>query len=194
MATLIAFYDANVLYPAELRNFLMHLALTGLFRAKWSNAVHEEWITNLLKNRPDITRQKLERTRHLMDKAALDALVEGYEHLIPTLSLPDENDRHVLAAAIEGEAQVIVTMNMKDFPDEVLQRYEMEAQHPDEFILHLIDLAPDAVMDAAETHRQSLKNPPKSVEEFLASLEAQGLPQSVAALRRLVQRPTETGL
>ena len=77
MATLIAFYDANVLYPAELRNFLMHLALTGLFRAKWSNAVHEEWITNLLKNRPDITRQKLERTRHLMDKAALDALVEA---------------------------------------------------------------------------------------------------------------------
>ena len=194
MATLIAFYDANVLYPAELRNFLMHLALTGLFRAKWSNAVHEEWITNLLKNRQDITRQKLERTRHLMDKAALDALVEGYEHLIPTLSLPDENDRHVLAAAIEGEAQVIVTMNLKDFPDEVLQRYEIEAQHPDEFILHLIDLAPDAVMDAAETHRQSLKNPPKSVEEFLASLEAQGLPQSVAALRRLVQRPTETGL
>jgi predicted nucleic acid-binding protein len=194
MATLIAFYDANVLYPAELRNFLMHLALTGLFRAKWSNAVHEEWITNLLKNRQDITRQKLERTRYLMDKAAIDALVEGYEHLIPTLSLPDENDRHVLAAAIEGEAQVIVTMNLKDFPDEVLQRYEIEAQHPDEFILHLIDLAPDAVMDAAETHRQSLKNPPKSVEEFLASLEAQGLPQSVAALRRLVQRPTETGL
>lgn len=194
MATLIAFYDANVLYPAELRNFLMHLALTGLFRAKWSNAVHEEWITNLLKNRPDITRQKLERTRYLMDKAAIDALVEGYEHLIPTLSLPDENDRHVLAAAIEGEAQVIVTMNLKDFPDEVLQRYEMEAQRPDEFILHLIDLAPDAVMDAAETHRQSLKNPPKSIEEFLASLEAQGLPQSVAALRRLVQRPTETGL
>ena len=194
MATLIAFYDANVLYPAELRNFLMHLALTGLFRAKWSNAVHEEWITNLLKNRQDITRQKLERTRYLMDKAAIDALVEGYEHLIPTLSLPDENDRHVLAAAIEGEAQVIVTMNLKDFPDEVLQRYEIEAQHPDEFILHLIDLAPDAVMDAAETHRQSLKNPPKSVEEFLASLEAQGLPQSVAALQRLFQQPTETGL
>jgi predicted nucleic acid-binding protein len=170
----------------------MHLALTGLFRAKWSNAVHEEWITNLLKNRPDMTRQKLERTRHLMDKAALDALVEGYEHLIPTLSLPDENDRHVLAAAIEGEAQVIVTMNSKDFPDEVLQRYEMEAQHPDEFILHLIDLAPDAVMDAAETHRQSLKNPPKSIEEFLASLEAQGLPKSVAAMRTLYQRATET--
>ena len=165
MATFIAFYDANVLYPAELRNFLMYLALTGIFRAKWSNAVHEEWISNLLKNRPDLTRQKLERTRQLMDKAALDALVEDYEDLIPSLSLPDEDDRHVLAAAIRGEAQVIVTMNLKDFPAEVLQEYEIEAQHPDDFILQLAELAPDAVMDAAETHRQSLKNPPKSIDE-----------------------------
>jgi len=185
------FYDANVLYPAELRNFLMHLALTGLFRAKWSAAVHEEWISNLIKNRPDITRQKLERTRQLMDRAALDALVEGYEDLIPSLNLPDENDRHVLAAAIKGEAQVIVTMNLKDFPAEVLQKYEIEAQHPDKFILNLIDQAPDLVMDAAETHRQSLKNPPKSADEFLTSLEAQGLPESVAALRVLFQRTND---
>ena len=193
MASLTAFYDANILYPAELRNFLMHLALTGIFRAKWSNAVHEEWISNVLKNRPDLTRQKLERTRHLMDKAALDALVEGYEDLIPGLSLPDENDRHVLAAAIRGGAQVLVTMNLKDFPAEVLQKYEMEARHPDEFILHLIDLAPYVVKDAAETHRQSLKNPPKSIDEFLASLEAQGLPESVTALRMLFQQTTGIG-
>jgi hypothetical protein len=126
-----------------------------------------------------------------MDKATLDALVEGYEDLIPTLSLPDENDRHVLAAAIRGEAQVIVTMNLKDFPDAVLQHYEMEAQHPDEFILQLIELTPDIVMNAAETHRQSLKNPPKSIEEFLASLEAQGLPKSVTVMRTLYQRATE---
>ena len=191
MAALIAFYDANVLYPAELRNFLMHLALTGLFRAKWSAAVHEEWISNLLRNRSDLTREKLERTRQLMDKATLDALVEGYEDLIPTLSLPDENDRHVLAAAIRGQAQVIVTMNLKDFPSEALQQYEIEALHPDEFILQLIDVAPDVVMDAAETHRRSLKNPPKSIEEFLASLEAKGLPKSVAALRTLFQRTTD---
>jgi hypothetical protein len=191
MAALIAFYDANVLYPSELRNFLMHQALTGLFRAKWSAAVHEEWISNLLMNRPDLTREKLERTRQLMDKATLDALVEGYEELIPTLSLPDENDRHVLAAAIRGQAQVIVTMNLKDFPTEALQQYEMEALHPDEFILQVMELDPDAVLDAAETHRRSLKNPPKSIEEFLASLETQGLPKTVAALRMLFQRATD---
>lgn len=59
MATLAAFYDANVLYPAELRNLLMNLALTGLFRAKWSAHVHEEWIANLLANRPDLEREQL---------------------------------------------------------------------------------------------------------------------------------------
>ena len=91
-----AFNDANVLYPAELRNLLMHLALTGLFRAKWSADVHEEWISNLLQKRPDLTRDKLERTRMLMDQHAVDALVTGYEDLIPDLQLPDPGDRHVL--------------------------------------------------------------------------------------------------
>ena len=187
MARIIAFYDANVLYPAELRNFLMHLALTGLVQARWSNAVHEEWISNLLIKRPDLTRQKLERTRHLMDMATIDALVEGYEHLIPSLHLPDKKDRHVLAAAIQCGAQVIVTMNLKHFPNRILQEYDIEAQHPDDFIFGLLNLAPDLVLDAAETHRQSLKNPPKSVTAFLASLEAQGLSKSLAVLRKLLE-------
>jgi hypothetical protein len=65
-----ALYDASVLYPSALRNLLMHLALTGLFRAKWSADIHEEWISALLRNRPDLTRAKLERTRMLMDEHA----------------------------------------------------------------------------------------------------------------------------
>ena len=68
----------------------MHLAMTGMFRAKWSAVVHEEWISSLLKRRPDLTRERLERTRQLMDKAAPDVLVTRYEHLIPGLDLPDE--------------------------------------------------------------------------------------------------------
>ncbi len=63
MAIFGVFYDANVLYPSGLRNFLMHLALAGIFRAHWSAAVHDEWIRNLLKNRPDLTLDKLDRTR-----------------------------------------------------------------------------------------------------------------------------------
>jgi predicted nucleic acid-binding protein len=183
VAVFTAFYDANVLYPAELRNLLMHLALTGLFRARWSAAVHEEWISNLLKKRPDLTREKLERTRMLMDKHTVDALVTGYEDLIPGLQLPDPDDRHVLAAAIRGHADVIVTMNLRDFPADTIGPFGIEAQHPDEFVLHLLGLAPGAVAAAAENHRQSLKNPPKTVAEYLEALERQGLTQTASVLR-----------
>ena len=183
MAGFTAFYDANVLYPAELRNLLMHLALIGLFRAKWSADVHEEWISSLLKKRPDLTRDKLERTRRLMDQHAVDALVVGCEDLIPGLQLPDPDDRHVLAAAIRGHADVIVTINLRDFPSDTIGPFGIEAQHPDEFILHLLDLAPGAVVAAAENHRQSLKNPPKAVAEYLETLERQGLTQTVSVLR-----------
>ena len=183
MAGFTAFYDANVLYPAELRNLLMHLALIGLFRAKWSADVHEEWISNLLKKRPDLTRDKLERTRMLMDMHVVDALVTGYEDLIPGLHLPDPDDRHVLAAAIRGRADVIVTMNLRDFPSDTVGSLGIEVQHPDEFVLHLLDLAPGAVVAAAQNHRQSLKNPPKTVAEYLETLERQGLTQTVSVLR-----------
>lgn len=183
MAAFTAFYDANVLYPAELRNLLMHLALTGLFRAKWSASVHEEWIASLLEKRPDLTRGKLERTRALMDKYAEDALVVGYEDLIPGLQLPDPNDRHVLAAAIRARADVIVTINLRDFPAGALAPFGIEAQHPDEFILHLLDLAPGAVVAAAQDHRQSLKNPPKTEATYLEMMERQGLTQTVSVLR-----------
>jgi predicted nucleic acid-binding protein len=150
-----AFFDANVLYGSELRNFLMRLAMTRLFRAKWSAGVHEEWMTALLRNRPDLSREKLERTRMLMDKHAVDALVTGYDDLIEGLRLPDPDDRHVLAAAIRGRADVIVTANVRDFPAKVLGPFGIEAQHPDEFILHLLDLAPGVVMRAAQEHRES---------------------------------------
>ena len=184
MASLIVFYDANVLYPAELRNFLMHLALIGVFGARWSADVHEEWIESLLTNRPDLTRKQLERTRELMDKAAPNALVAGYHHLIPKLELPDPKDRHVLAAAIQCGASIIVTCNLADFPSETLAQFGIEAQHPDDFILDLLSLAPGLVMEAAENHRVSLKNPPKSAADYLYSLERQGLTQTAAELRR----------
>ncbi len=161
----------------------MHLALTGLFRATWSAGVHEEWICALLRNRPDLSRERLERTRMLMDQHASDALITGYEDLIPGLQLPDPNDRHVLAAAIRGRADVIVTANLRDFPAETLAEFGIDAQHPDEFVLHLIDLAPGIVAEAAQHHRESLKNPPKTVDEYLTTLEALGLTQTVSALR-----------
>lgn len=181
-----AFYDANVLYPAQLRSLLMHLAHTGLFRAKWSAQVQEEWISNLLENRPDLTREKLERTRQLMEKHAPDALVVGYEDLIPDLQLPDPDDRHVVAAAIRGRADVIVTMNLRDFPPGVIAPYGLEAQHPDEFVEHLLDLAPGAVLAAAQRHRQSYKNPSQTAAEYIRILEQQTLTKTASILREFM--------
>lgn len=178
-----AFLDANVLYPAGLRNLLMRLAVRGLFRPKWSEQVHEEWMAAVREDFPDITRPQLERTRKLMDLHAEDSLVTGYEDLIDGLELPDPDDRHVLAAAIRSNADVIVTRNLRDFPDERLRPYWIEAQHPDVFVMHLFDLMPGAVVGAAREHRESLRNPAKSVAEYLASLERQELTQTAAALR-----------
>ena len=161
----------------------MNLTNTDLFRPKWSRAVQDEWIRNLLENRPDLKLEQLERTRDLMDRHAPDALVTGYEGLIDGLQLPDADDRHVLAAAIRGRADVIVTENLKDFPANILAPFGIEAQHPDEFVLNLLDLAPGIVCRAADHHRQTLKRPPRTLEEYLDTLEAQGLTQTASVLR-----------
>ncbi|MBS3951891.1 PIN domain-containing protein [Methylicorpusculum oleiharenae] len=184
MTSFSVVYDACVLYPAPLRDLLMHLSLTDLYRAKWTAEIHEEWIRNVLTVRQDLTREQLERTRKLMDTSARDCLVTGYEFLIPTLTLPDQNDRHVLAAAIRSQSSVILTFNLKDFPETELEKYDVEAQHPDEFISDLIDLNAARVLAAIAKHRQSLKHPPKTSKEYLDTLLQQGLPETVSQLRQ----------
>jgi hypothetical protein len=160
----------------------MWLALSGRFRAKWSLEIHNEWKRNLLKNRPDLTAKQLDRTSELMDQALPDACVTGYENLIEGLSLPDIDDRHVLAAAIRCHASVIVTFNQKDFPYAVLGPFDIEAQHPDEFVGNLFSLDPAAVVAAAQRQRQQLKMPPMDVQTYLDLLLRQGLIKSVNAL------------
>lgn len=177
-------YDACVLYPAPLRDFLMRLALTDLFRARWSDLIHEEWIKTLLTSRPDLKREELNRTRDLMNTAVRDCLVTGFEHLIPSVVLPDPDDRHVVAAAVHSGASLIVTFNLKDFPPDILKRFNLAAQHPDDFIFDQLDLHPALVCQSAANHRQSLKNPPKTADEYLDTLTRQGLTQTVALLRK----------
>jgi hypothetical protein len=121
-----------------------------------------------------------------MNTAVRDCLVTGYEDLIASLSLPDPNDRHVLAAAIRAGANVIVTCNLSDFPQKTLAQFDIEAQHPDDFLLCLLDLAPGAVCSAIKRQRENLRNPPRTAQELLATLESQGLIQSVAQLRQFV--------
>lgn len=181
-------YDSCVLYPAPLRDLLMQLALTDLFRARWTNAIHEEWMRNVTADRPDLSRAQLERTRDLMDANVRDCLVTGFERLVPALSLPDPDDRHVLAAAIVGRADLILTFNLKDFPDRCLAPYRVEAQHPDEFVVHLLGLDEHRVCDAVRECRGRLKWPSKTVGEYLDTLVAQGLPETVSWLRERADR------
>ena len=163
----------------------MHLALTDTFRARWTDRIHEEWIRNVLANRPDLTREQLNRTRDLMNAHVRDCLVTGFESLIAGLDLPDADDRHVLAAAIR--ADIIVTFNLDDFPAKCLEAYGIESQHPDDFITHLLDLTPGAVCAAVRRHRESLRKPAKTVEEYLDCLTKQQLPHATAMLRQYAQ-------
>jgi hypothetical protein len=144
--------------------------------------IHEEWISNLLQERTDLKRDQLDRTRDLMDEAVPDCLITGFEELIGGITLPDPNDRHVLAAAIKADCDAIITFNLKDFPEPILDKYGIEAQHPDEFIWRQYDLKSAAVVIAAQRCRQRLKNPPKSAADYLAILERQGLPKTVGIL------------
>jgi predicted nucleic acid-binding protein len=182
VANFIALYDACVLYPAPLRDLLMHLALTDLYRAKWTNEIHDEWIRNVLANRTDLKESRLERTRELMNSHVRDCLGEGYEKLIPALTLPDPNDRHVLAAAIRSSASIIVTYNLKDFPSKTTKEFGIETQHPDVFLNHLLDLSSPVVCGAIRRLRLGLKTPPKNVDEYLEILKHQTLPRTVKKL------------
>lgn len=182
MANFTALLDANVLYPARLRDLLIRLALTKRFRARWTAQIHDEWTRNLLVNRKDLHVDQLERTRALMDQAVPDVLVTGYEGLILGLNLPDPDDRHVLAAAIHCNAGVIVTLNLRDFPAETLAAYGIEAQHPDTFIAHLADLSLPQVAAVVRAARLSLRNPPVSVDELLDGYLALGLADTVTVL------------
>lgn len=186
LGSFCAFLDASVLYPVSLRNLLMRLTLGGLYQARWTAHVHEEWIRAVLRDHPHIPAARLHELRAAMDERAEDSLVTGYETLIESCTLPDPNDRHVLAAAIVARADVIVTCNLRDFPAEALDPYEIEAQHPDEFIRHMLDLAPVVVVDAVRSQQAALVSPAVAMPKLLMLFERIGLVETVIELRRLM--------
>lgn len=178
-----AVLDANVLYPSVLRDLLISLAVSGLYYARWSEQINLEWTRNLKVNRPDIA-GKVDSIKDLMNSAVPDCLVENYEALIPGLNLPDPDDRHVLATAIAGHADAIVTINLKDFPTAVLANYGIKAIHPDEFIANQFEIAPTEVLVTIKMVRSRMKNPPIVVTEFLEMIRKCGLPQTAQQLER----------
>lgn len=184
MSSYTVILDACVMYPAPLRSYLMYLANTGLFRARWTDQIHDEWTRNLLKNNPDVDPTKLQRTKTLMNANVPDCLVEGYESLIEGITLPDKDDRHVVAAAIKGQAESIITFNLKDFPINTMEALGLSAIHPDEFLCDMFELDSSACVKAAQQQRRSLKTPPMEQDEFLACLQRQKLPSFVSKLKQ----------
>ena len=157
-----------------------------MYQAKWTTQIIGELTNALLRDREDLTTEQMDHLAERLSVATRDCLVEGYEALIPSFELPDPHDRHVLAAAVRAGAQVIVTANLKDFPEEELAPFGIEAQSADDFVLFAIDLNQAKVVGAIHEQAAALKSPPLSADELLDALEACGLVQSVVALRALL--------
>lgn len=185
MSSFVVVYDACAFWPAPLRDLLIRVARAGLVRARWTERILDECFRSILERRPDLNAESLARTRELMIAAVPDCIVRDYEQLVGGLGLPDPGDEHVLAAAIKSGAQVIVTMNLRDFPAEKLAPWNCEAKHPDEFVLNLIDLAPARVMQVITEQASGLTKRPQTVADVLDALLGNGLVQSVARLREL---------
>lgn len=183
MARFSALLDACVLVPVALADTLLRVAEQGLYRPLWSTRILDETVAAIEEVHPDPPPGAARRRADLMDRAFPDASVSGWEGLLPALGLPDPDDVHVLAAAIVGRADIIVTLNLKDFPQTLLEPYEIEVIGPDEFLLDQLDLAPDLVLEAVRRQTEDSRRPPVDLNALLEHLARCGVPQFAAAAR-----------
>lgn len=179
-----ALLDACVLYPLAMTDALMSLATAGLYAAKWTTRIEQEWIRSLERQRPELV-GRLTIRRDSMREAVPDWKVpeSAWASLVSGIVLPDLDDVHVLAAAIAGHTDCIVTSNLKDFPVEVLQPYGIEAIDPDTFIVNQWELDPVRVITAFKHMRARRRKPSAGPEEFAYALEVGGLPATAERLR-----------
>jgi len=181
MPRLVTFIDANVLYGATSRDLLLQLGTDKILSLKWSETVHLEWTQALVRSRPDLA-DRVDRTCSLMVAALPDAMVLGYEHRIDDLNLPDQNDRHVLAAALECGAHMILTFNLRHFPQEALPT-SVAAVHPDTLLSLLVTASRVPVLAAIRKVRRRLANPPMTPAQYLDALRHAHLPLTAKALQ-----------
>ncbi len=167
---MIAVLDANVLYPAPVRDLLLSLAAENLFQPKWSDRIQEEWSRNLLINRPDIKAENIRKTITAMNLAFPDADTKDDHFLIKSLFLPDKDDRHVLATAIKTNAGMIITNNLKDFPKSILKEHGLRATLPDDFVMVLLKREQEKVYNAFYKMVERLQNPVKTKMEVIEIL------------------------
>jgi hypothetical protein len=175
--------DACVLYPFHLRNVLVQAAVDRLFEARWTDEIHDEWIRNLTASTPSVTMERLIITRQLMNDVLPAATVRGYERYVAQINLPDPTDRHVVAAGIAASAAVILTWNLRDFPDEALEQYHLGARSPDAFLTELYDKAPELVVGSLANARRNLSRSRVSGSQFVTLLAGQKLVELADRIR-----------
>lgn len=180
------FLDANVLYAA-LRDLLLRLAVEGVCQVHWSAEVQREWKRHLVDN-AGYAEEVITRTQARMDAAFPQAQITSFEHLMTHLELPDPADRHVLAAAVQARAGVLVTFNLKDFPVKVLAEHGLVPLHPDVLLPRLWTQSPDGFQQALERLMAALKAPPMGLEDIATALENLQMPQMATLLRETVKR------
>lgn len=177
-----AVIDTDVLVGALTRNVLLTFARSGFFRARWSGTtVGQEFVRafgRMYPGQEDVGRAQLAR----IAAAFPEARTEDQPRLIGTLTLPDPDDRHVLAAAIQTKAAVIVTNNLRDFPSDLLDPFEVEARSADEFVADCIDLYGPEAVAAVRTMRERLNSPALDADALLLRLEEVGLAQAAVLL------------
>jgi predicted nucleic acid-binding protein len=184
ISTFTAVLDANVLFSIRLTSLLMELAMSGLFRPRWSPDIHREWMEAVSKAR-GIPITKLSFRRDSMNEAVPDGCVDGYQTLIPALSLPDPNDRHVLAAAIRCHADAIVTFNATDFPAAIIGPYGIHTRHPDDFILDVDGVNQGTLIAVARADFKHYKTPPLDPDAYIDGLRIAGAPKTAQSLDKL---------
>ncbi|MDB2407544.1 PIN domain-containing protein [Jannaschia sp.] len=186
-----ALLDANVLVPALERNIILSLAEADLFRPRWSKPILAETSSAICRILNDAQRPDAEAAA---DRAVVnmrlsfpDAEVEGFEGLMAAFSdLPDPKDRHVIAAAVETRATVIVTDNLRDFPSHITARHGIEAQTGDAFIANAIDLDPRIAQRALVKMLERLRNPVLDIATIVSKLESRGRLLSADQILRLI--------
>ncbi|MGC1203293.1 MAG: PIN domain-containing protein [Flavobacteriaceae bacterium] len=176
--------DTNIIYPIEIRDLLFWFAHYDLFTPKWSNHIFDEWEDVMA--RKGVAKREIEKRTNFANLAFPDALVINYEPLIDGLTLPDEKDRHVLAAAIKTNANVIVTNNLKDFPEKYLASFGLVAKSADDFIADIIDLNHDKAIEAFRKLVLNRRNPDLDEFEVLDNLRQNGLVDSANYLHSLI--------
>ena len=156
---------------------MLRLAERGLFRPIWSEKVIDEAQIALETIHPGVDQNRFRYRFASMNEAFDDALVTGWEPLTTGLALPDPGDAHVLAAAILGRADVIVTQNLKDFPSEVLSPFGIDAVSTDDFLLDQLGLSRSVVQQVIAEQAASMKAPPVDIETLLAQIARSGAPR-----------------